>query len=295
MGLKVAQKNRQRVAPASNKTHFYEVFTRHGHLLYDNSKVIPSNPFLLVGALICLAFLPIDQGRAERQIHPEKAKAATEVHFVRCEYPIVLEPNHEDRTGCFIAIPIKRLNEKGCSVKFKMLVEEWDKAELEKFKDYPERDRHMALYMQRDKRKGQSGFCASARTLPVGKPCETTLNYSSKPPAGFYVSVHVAPWVKRVTILNLEISEGCEFMEKAPPANFQQKQSIAELIAQLDHDQFSHRDKAHRALVDFGWTAMPLLKEHLEDPDPERRVRVTQIIREIEKMEDVMLLQKQDP
>jgi len=215
-----------------------------------------------------------------------------EVAFVRAQFPIVLEPDPNSGEPCFIAIPIERLEDKGCRVTFKLLVEEWDASEpgpIQAARDDPQQARHVSLVMQRPKTRSPSGFCASARRLPVGEPCETTLSYSSKPPENFYAAMHVAPWVKRVTILGVELSEGHRIIEKAPPATVEQEESIRDWVGQLADDHYEVRHKAHRALVEFGVPATPILQGHLNDADPERRVRIREIIGEIGRIEQLRM------
>ena len=237
---------------------------------------------LLMG-LVCLSDSSLRGEEIGRPSKPSFQASATEVPFVRCKFPIVLEPKAGNHQGCFIAIPIERLAEAGLTVTFKLKVEEWDESRMADFEGAPMRDRHVSLYMQRDKTKGQSGFCASARKLPVGKVSEQKLHYSSKPPTGFYASIHVAPWVKRVTILGLEITDSCRFIEKPAPANPEQVLSIMENIRQLAAEEHASRESAHQTLVRVGWPARDILTKHLDDEDPERRFRVRQIIEEIDK------------
>ncbi len=234
--------------------------------------------------LVGFSILILQSAYSERHIEQLVVKSGPdEIHFVRCEYPIVLEPKAGNAQGCFIAIPIERLTESGCTVTFSLLVEEWDESKMAEFEGSPQRDRHVSLYMQRDKTKGQSGFCASARKLPVGKVSEQKLHYSSKPPTGFYASVFVAPWVKRVTILKLEVSDSCRFIEKPAPATPEQELSIKNSILQLADDDYLIRHKAHQSLIQTGWPAKPLLTSYLNDDDPERRIQVRQIIQAIDK------------
>ena len=60
-------------------------------------------------------------------------------------------------------------------------------------------------------------------------------------------------------------------------------------ILELGNEDFGTRQKAHEALIEMGWRARPMLEEYLHDDDPERRVRVGQILATIEKLDDLVV------
>ena len=212
--------------------------------------------------------------------------AVREVPFVSSKFPIVLEPDPKGHTGCYIAIPIQRVQKKGCQAKFKLFVEEWDVLpEIDEGNSYEVgmRKKHVSLVMQRNKTGTPSGFCASARRLPIGKPCDTSLTYSSKPPDSFYVTMHVPYWVKRVTILSFKV-EGHQLIERVAPATAEQKQTMATWIDKLAAENYAARQAAHDSLVGSGQAAVPILTAYKLDEDPERRTRVCEILAEIERV-----------
>jgi len=210
--------------------------------------------------------------------------AVREVPFVRAEFPIVLEPDAETRTSCYIAIPVERVQEKGCVARFRLMVEEWDELpDVDESNSYEVnmRKTHASLVMQAIKTGLPSGYCASARKFTVGTPCETTLSYMSKPPDRFYVTMHVPYTVKRVTILDFVV-EGHRLIEKTAPATPEQQGTIADWIGQLSAEDYATRQAAHAALVAMGAAAVPVLMDFRNDADPERCWHVLQILGEID-------------
>ncbi len=58
---------------------------------------------------------------------------------------------------------------------------------------------------------------------------------------------------------------------------------IAQLIAELDHDEFAVRRRAHAKLIDFGQIALPALIDAGKSGSAEQRFRIRQILRQIQR------------
>ena len=213
--------------------------------------------------------------------------AVREVPFKSDGFPFVMEPDLEARTGCYISIPFEHIDGQGATAVLKLRVEEWEeKPEIDQNNRYEvgTQTRHVSLVMQTTKTGTPSGFCVSSRKLPVGEVCTTKLTYSSRqdPPKSFYLTMHVPYWVKRVTLLSVEI-KGYRFIEKSPAPTDEESRSIDEWIGQLAADQYALREKAHESLINIGERALPQLEESKGDRDPERRIRIREIIARIQR------------
>ena len=78
------------------------------------------------------------------------------------------------------------------------------------------------------------------------------------------------------------------FLEKAlapiPPLPRSEKACIAALIADLDHDQFAHRERATKELEKIGEPVGPALRKVLNDkPSPEVRKRIDALLKAIDE------------
>ncbi len=211
--------------------------------------------------------------------------AVNEVPFERARFPIVLEPDSKTRTGRYISIPLQRITAKGCSVTLKVIVEELDNIpppDPDNRYEAGARKRHVFITMQSAKTGTPSGFCVSSRKLPVGRVFDTSLNYSSKPPERFYFTMHVHYWVKKVTIVGIDV-KGVKMIEPIPEVTVDQETRISQWIEKLSAEEFATRTIAYQSLVDMGPGAIPRIQLYYDDPDPERRMRVRQVIAEIKR------------
>lgn len=66
-------------------------------------------------------------------------------------------------------------------------------------------------------------------------------------------------------------------MGASPPPQMLKK--IEKLIAQLGAESYVDREKAQKELIAMGKSVVPILKKHLNNPDPEIRQRLQEIIK----------------
>jgi hypothetical protein len=81
--------------------------------------------------------------------------------------------------------------------------------------------------------------------------------------------------------LAVDVAQMVSYRQAAALPPKQTLERIRQLLGQLGSDVYEDRQSAGKELIRIGPLAVPLLREHLDDPDPEIRQRVRGILEEI--------------